>query len=90
MMDMLCAYFALCTQLRVLSSASGSDLIHKPNINTTHCIAQAFGSDRLDTGNASVLFDPGMGTGKILIQAFLQFKNLRYIFGIELSSGRYK
>jgi hypothetical protein len=31
-----------------------------------------------------------MGTGKILIQAFLQFKNLRYIFGIELSSGRYK
>ena len=31
-----------------------------------------------------------MGTGKILIQAFLQFKNLRYIFGIELSAGRYK
>jgi hypothetical protein len=37
-----------------------------------------------------VVFDLGMGTGKILIQAFLQFKNLRYIFGIELSSGRYK
>lgn len=63
------------------------------NINSTlHRLntSQAFGSDRLDTANASVLFDLGMGTGKILIQAFLQFKNLRYIFGIELSSGRYK
>jgi SAM-dependent methyltransferase len=51
---------------------------------------QAFGPSRLDIGNASVVFDLGMGTGKILIQAFLQFRNLRYIFGIELSSGRYK
>lgn len=31
-----------------------------------------------------------MGTGKILIQAFLQFKNLRYIYGVELSEGRYR
>lgn len=51
---------------------------------------QAFGAKRLDVQNASVLFDLGMGTGKILIQAFLQCKNLRYIFGIELSAGRYK
>jgi len=51
---------------------------------------QAFGLERLNTSSASVLFDLGMGTGKILIQAFLQFKNLRYIFGIELSAGRYK
>jgi hypothetical protein len=36
------------------------------------------------------VFDLGMGTGKILIQAFLQFKNLRYVFGIELSQARYK
>lgn len=30
-----------------------------------------------------------MGTGKVLIQAFLQFRNLKYLFGIELSAGRY-
>mmetsp|Transcript_31399 Transcript_31399/g.69937 ORF Transcript_31399/g.69937 Transcript_31399/m.69937 type:complete len:955 (+) Transcript_31399:90-2954(+) len=51
---------------------------------------KALSPDRLDGASASVLFDLGMGTGKILVQAFLQFKNLRYIFGIELSAGRYK
>ncbi len=51
---------------------------------------QAFGSRRLDAGRADVLFDLGMGTGKILVQAFLQFKNLKYVYGVELSVGRYK
>ena len=31
-----------------------------------------------------------MGTGKILLQSFLQFKNLKYVYGVELSQGRYK
>jgi hypothetical protein len=31
-----------------------------------------------------------MGTGKIAIQAFLQFRNLQYVYGIELSGGRYR
>ena len=31
----------------------------------------------------------GMGTGKVAIQAFLQFRNLLYVYGIELSVGRY-
>jgi precorrin-6B methylase 2 len=51
---------------------------------------QALGPGRLAAQDASVVFDLGMGTGKILIQAFLQFKNLRYVFGIELSQARYK
>ena len=53
-------------------------------------VNKALGSSRLAAGSASVLFDLGMGTGKVLIQAFLQFKNLRYAYGVELSSGRYK
>lgn len=40
--------------------------------------------------NARTLFDLGMGTGKIAVQAFLQYKNLHYVFGIELSNGRYR
>jgi hypothetical protein len=36
-----------------------------------------------------VLFDLGMGTGKVAIQAFLQFRNLQYVYGVELSAGRY-
>ena len=31
-----------------------------------------------------------MGTGKVVIQAFLQFRNLNYVYGVELSIGRYK
>lgn len=31
-----------------------------------------------------------MGTGKVVIQAFLQFRNLKYVYGVELSSGRYR
>lgn len=51
---------------------------------------QAFSSKRLAAEYATCLFDLGMGTGKIVVQAFLQFRNLQYVFGVELSSGRYK
>lgn len=51
---------------------------------------KAMGIKRLEAMRAESLFDLGMGTGKILIQAFLQFRNLRYIHGVELSAGRYR
>lgn len=51
---------------------------------------KALGAKRLDAESAETLFDLGMGTGKILLQAFLQFRNLRYIYGVELSAGRYQ
>jgi hypothetical protein len=50
---------------------------------------KAFGQGRLGCHDAAVLFDLGMGTGKIAIQAFLQFRNLQYVYGVELSVGRY-
>jgi hypothetical protein len=31
-----------------------------------------------------------MGTGKVALQAFLQFRNLRFVYGVELARGRYK
>jgi hypothetical protein len=51
---------------------------------------KAMGNKRLEAHKAQSLFDLGMGTGKIVIQAFLQFKNIRYAYGVELSQGRYK
>lgn len=51
---------------------------------------KAFGPKRLAAQDAAVLFDLGMGTGKIALQAFLQFRNLEYVYGIELSAGRYQ
>lgn len=52
-------------------------------------VNKALGAKRLEAFRAESVFDLGMGTGKILVQAFLQFRNLRYIFGVELSAGRY-
>lgn len=51
---------------------------------------KALGHKRLEAESGETLFDLGMGTGKILLQAFLQFRNLRYIYGVELSAGRYQ
>lgn len=51
---------------------------------------KAFGAKRLEVYNASSLYDLGMGTGKVVIQAFLQFKNLTRVVGLELSQGRYR
>jgi hypothetical protein len=51
---------------------------------------QALGSKHLNARTATTLFDMGMGTGKIPIQAFIQYRNLKYVYGVELSQGRYK
>ena len=52
-------------------------------------VNKALNPTRLDGSTGSNLFDLGMGTGKIVIQAFLQFSNLKYVYGVELSAGRY-
>lgn len=66
----------------------------KLQCNLTSCgndyCSQAFGDDHLAAANASVLFDLGMGAGKVAVQAFVQFRNLKYVYGVELSLGRYK
>lgn len=51
---------------------------------------KAFSNNRLAVEYSTCLFDLGCGTGKVLLQAFLQFTNLQYVYGIELSSGRYQ
>jgi methylase of polypeptide subunit release factors len=51
---------------------------------------KALSSQHLNAATARTLFDMGMGTGKIVIQAFLQFRNLELVYGVELSAGRYK
>jgi len=52
-------------------------------------VNKALDGFHLDAAKAQVLFDMGMGTGKVAIQAFLQFRNLTYVYGVELSVGRY-
>lgn len=39
---------------------------------------------------AGVLFDLGMGLGKLLFQAFFQYPNIRHVCGVELAVSRYR
>jgi hypothetical protein len=53
-------------------------------------VNKALDGRHLDAQRASCLFDLGMGTGKVAMQAFLQFPNLKRVYGVELSLARYK
>lgn len=52
-------------------------------------VNKALGSKHLNAASARTLFDLGMGIGKVVIQAFLQYRNLEFVYGVELSAGRY-
>jgi hypothetical protein len=45
--------------------------------------------DQLNLGDASVVFDLGCGHGRLIFQLFLQFVNIQYAVGVELSEKRY-
>eukprot|EP00629_Pelagomonadales_sp_RCC1024_P015265 CAMPEP_0119273108 /NCGR_PEP_ID=MMETSP1329-20130426/9716_1 /TAXON_ID=114041 /ORGANISM="Genus nov. species nov., Strain RCC1024" /LENGTH=372 /DNA_ID=CAMNT_0007273281 /DNA_START=192 /DNA_END=1307 /DNA_ORIENTATION=+ len=53
-------------------------------------VNKALDARHLDAARAATLFDLGMGTGKVAMQAFLQFPNLKRVQGVELSQARYK
>lgn len=53
-------------------------------------VNKALDERHLDARRASSLYDLGMGTGKVAMQAFLQFPNLKRVYGVELSQARYK
>lgn len=53
-------------------------------------VNKALDERHLDARRASTLFDLGMGTGKVAMQAFLQYANIKRVYGVELSHARYK
>ena len=52
-------------------------------------VNKALGTKHLHAANCKTLFDMGMGIGKVVLQAFLQFRNLEFVYGVELSVGRF-
>ena len=52
-------------------------------------VNKALGTRHLNAANCKTLFDMGMGIGKVVLQAFLQFRNLEFVYGVELSVGRF-
>lgn len=53
-------------------------------------VNKALSPKHLRATHARVVFDLGMGTGKVAMQSFLQFPNLQRAFGVELSLARFK
>uniref|UniRef100_A0A7S3NGR3 DOT1 domain-containing protein n=1 Tax=Aureoumbra lagunensis TaxID=44058 RepID=A0A7S3NGR3_9STRA len=53
-------------------------------------VNKALDERHMDARRATILFDLGMGTGKVPMQAFLQFPNLKRVYGVELSVARYR
>jgi len=53
-------------------------------------VNKALDERHLDARRATTLYDLGMGTGKVAMQAFLQFPNLKRVYGVELSRARYR
>lgn len=53
-------------------------------------VSDMLNSSHLQARNSSSLFDLGMGTGKLALQAFLQYSSLRRVVGIEIAFSRYQ
>ena len=73
------------------------------SVDVMHLILRGVGCWRLPAGvtrildmrhmraaKATVLFDLGMGLGKLLLQSFFQYPNIRYVCGVELALSRYR
>lgn len=52
-------------------------------------ITKLLSSNYLSAGTATMLFDLGMGLGKLVLQAFLQYPTLKYVCGVEIAVSRY-
>lgn len=53
-------------------------------------VNKAMGPRHLNATKAGTIYDLGMGTGKVAMQVFLQFPNVKRVYGIELSQARFE
>jgi hypothetical protein len=67
---------------------AGSSLLYGEVL--PHGVASMLEPRHLDARHSRSLFDLGMGTGKLALQAFLQHPSLRRVVGIELAFSRYR
>lgn len=51
-------------------------------------INKAMLSNRLNGDEALVIYELGMGIGKVAMQVFLQFPQVQRVYGVELSAAR--
>lgn len=52
--------------------------------------SKLFDSQHLNLANAKVVYDLGMGCGKVALQSFIEYENLDYVLGVELCASRFE
>jgi len=72
---------------KAIAASDGSALLFGEFLATG--VHRAFDVEHLDGSRATVVYDFGMGLGKLLLQVYLQFPNIRSCVGVELSPNRY-
>ena len=67
---------------------SGSNLLYGELLPDG--VSKALGAGYLAAASADTALELGMGTGKVALQAFLEYENLMQVTGIELARSRYQ
>lgn len=80
-------HLCITEQDRILANDSGSSLLYGEVL--PRGVNKMLDSLHLDAAGCETLYDCGMGTGKLALQAWLQFRNLKKVVGIELAVSRY-
>lgn len=81
-------HYCLTKEDREEAGRSGSSLLYGEILAAG--ITKLLDADHLNAAKAQVLCDLGMGVGKLVMQAFLAYPNLKLIRGIELARSRFR
>lgn len=81
-------HYCLTKDDRDEAVASGSSLLYGEILAAG--ITKLLDSEHLNAAKAQVLYDLGMGVGKLVMQAFLAYSNLKLIRGVELAFSRFQ
>eukprot|EP00944_MAST-04C_sp_MAST-4C-sp1_P002632 g2632.t1 len=80
-------HMCITEQDKMMATESGSSLLYGEVL--ARGVNKMLDSLHLDAASCESLYDFGMGTGKLALQAWLQFRNLKKVVGVELALSRY-
>ena len=81
-------HLCITNEDKCVADESGSSLLYGEVLPRGVC--RMLDRRHLDAAAGRTLFDLGMGTGKLAMQAFIQHPNLTYVYGVELAGSRYE
>jgi len=80
-------HLCVTEQDRIIAHDTGSSLLYG-EVLPRGC-NKILDSEHLDAASCTSLYDLGMGTGKFVLQAYIQFSNLLKVVGVELAYSRF-